>query len=65
MKAATRTYLQGIFGTPKQKRLIVEVSEAMSKEHREVIETLAEHIKTHKVTKEQVKVLRGKLVSMK
>jgi hypothetical protein len=62
-KAATRTYIQGIFGTPKKKRLIVEVSELMSKQHREVVETLAEHIKTHKVTKEQVKALREKLVS--
>jgi len=62
-KAATRTYIQGIFGTPKKKRLIVEVSEVMSKQHRNVAETLAEHIKTHKVTKDQVKALREKLVS--
>ena len=62
-KASARTYLQAVFGTPRQKRLVVEVMEAQTQKHREVIEQIAERIKCNQVTKEQVKVLRDSLVS--
>ena len=62
-RASARTYLQAVFGTPRQKRLVVEVRETQTQKHREVIEQIAQHINCNKVTKEQVKVLRDSLVS--
>ena len=62
-RASARTYLQAVFGTPRQKRLVVEVRETQTQKHREVIEQIAEHIKGNQVTKEQVRVLRDSLVS--
>ena len=52
-----------MFGTPRQKRLVVEVRATQTQKHREVIEQIADHIKCNKVTNEQVKVLRDSLVS--
>ena len=62
-RASARTYLQAVFGTPRQKSLVVEVRETQTQEHMEVIEQIAEHIKCNQVTKEQVRVLRDSLVS--
>ena len=62
-RASARTYLQAVFGTPRQKRLVVEVRETQTQKHREVIEQIAEHIKCNQVTKEQVKVLKNSLVA--
>ena len=62
-RASARTYQQAVFGTPRQRRLVVEVRETQTQKHREVIEQIAEHIKGNQVTKEQVRVLRDSLVS--
>ena len=52
-KAKDNTYLQGIFGTPGQKRLVVEITEKRApNNHRELIERIATYIGHHnKVTK--------------
>ena len=62
-RASARTYLQAVFGAPRQKRLVVEVRETQTQKPREVIEQIADHIKCNKVTKDQVKVLRDSLVT--
>ena len=36
-RASARTYLQAAFGTPRKKRLVVEVRETQTQKHREVI----------------------------
>ena len=59
----TKTCIQGIFGTPRKKRLVVEITEKRAPQHhRELIKRIAEHIKNNKVTKEQVKSLRDSLL---
>ena len=62
-RASSRTYLQAVFGTPQKKRLVVEIRETQTQNHRDLIQQIADHIKCNKVTKEQVKVLRDGLVS--
>jgi len=61
-KAKDKTYSQAIFGTPMKKRLLVEITDKKAKNHRELIELMAEKIKHSKMTKEQVLELRAKVV---
>ena len=50
--AKGKTYLQGIFGTPNEKTLVVDIiAKRAPKNHRELIERIATHIKNNKVTK--------------
>ena len=62
-RASSRTYLQAVFGTPRKKRLVVEIRENQTQNHREVIQQIADRIKCDKATEEQVKVLRDSLLS--
>ena len=61
-RAKDKTYIQAVFGTPKKKRLLVEITQKKAKNHLELIELIAEQIKHTKVTKEQVLALRAKVV---
>ena len=50
-EAGKRIY-QNVMGTPEQNRLVVEITEKRAaKNHRELIERIATHIKHNKVTK--------------
>ena len=61
-KTQDKTYLQGIFGIPRQKRLVDFTEKRAPKNHRELIERIAQHTKNNKVAKERVKSLRDSLL---
>ena len=63
-KAKDKTYFQGIFGTPRQNILVVDITEkGAPNNRREFIERIAIRINHNNVTKEQVKSLRDSLLS--
>ena len=62
-RAKDKTYIQAMFGTPKKKRLLVEISEKMANNHKELIELIAEQLKHTKMTKAQVLDLRAKVLA--
>jgi hypothetical protein len=62
-RAKDKTYIQAMFGTPKKKRLLVEISEKMANNHKELIELIAEQLKHTKMTKAQVLDLRAKALA--
>ena len=41
VKAKDRTYIQGVWGNPKEKHLVVEISEKQSPKHRDLIDIIA------------------------
>ena len=49
VKAKDKGYLPGMFGTPRQNKLVVEITEKRApNNHRELIERIATHIKNNK-----------------
>ena len=63
-KAKDNTYPQCKNGTPKQKRLVLDITEKRApNNHRELIERIATHIKRNNMTKQEVHSLRDSLLS--
>ena len=63
-KAKEKTYLQGMFVTPRRQRLVVEITEKKAPNNRrQLIERIAKHIKNNNVIKEHIKSLRDSLLS--
>jgi len=61
VQAKDRTYIQG-WGMPKDKHLLVEISEKMSKNHKDLIQTIANKIREGGMTKDMARNMRGKLL---
>jgi len=62
VQAKDRTYIQGWWGIPKGKHLVVEISEKMSKNHKDLIQTIANKIREGGMTKDMARNMRGKLL---
>ena len=43
-KAKDRTYIQGFWGNPKEKHLVVEITERQTPKHRDLIDFIAKKI---------------------
>ena len=41
VKAKDRTYIQGFWGNPREKHLVVEIHERQTSNHRDLIEVIA------------------------
>jgi hypothetical protein len=61
-RAKGKSYITGIFGASEKKHLVVEISEKMSANHRELIEDIASKLKSGKYTKEDALNMRAQLL---
>ena len=44
VRAKDRTYIQGFWGNPKEKHLVVKINEGQTPKHRELIDVIAKKI---------------------
>ena len=51
VKAKDRTYIQGFWGNPKEKHLVVEITEKQTPKHRDLIDIIAKKISGGGMTK--------------
>lgn len=62
VQAKDRTYIQGWWGMPKGKHLVVEISEKMTKNHKDLIQKIANKIREGEMTKAMARNMREKLL---
>ena len=65
VRAKDRTYIQGFWGNPRGKHLVVEISEKQSPDHRELIEQIGNHISAGCMTKALALQMRADLLKAK
>lgn len=63
VKAKDRTYIQGVWGNPGEKHLVVEISEKQSPKHRDLIDIIAKKIKDGGMTKAKARQMRTDLLN--
>ena len=64
-KAKDRTYIQGFWGNPKEKHLVVEITEKQTPKHRDLINIIAKKISGGGMTKAMAKQMRADLINAK
>ena len=62
IKAKGRAYITGVFGEPRKRTLVVEISDRMSCNHVKLIETIAEKLGVGGCTKKDALDLRKQLL---
>jgi hypothetical protein len=63
VKAKDRTYIQGFWGNPKEKHLVVEITEKQTPKHRDLIDIIAKKISGGGMTKAMAKQMRADLIN--
>jgi hypothetical protein len=63
VKAKDRTYIQGFWGNPKEKHLVVEINEKQTPKHRDLIDIIAKKISGGGMTKAMAKQMRADLIN--
>lgn len=62
VKAKDRTYIQGFWGNPREKHLVVEINERQTSNHRDLIEVIAKKISEGGMTKALALQMRADLI---
>jgi hypothetical protein len=62
-KAKDRTYIQGFWGNPKEKHLVVEITEKQTPKHRDLIDIIAKKISGGGMTKAMAIQMRKDLIN--
>ena len=62
VKAQDRTYIQGFWGNPREKHLVVEINERQTSNHRDLIEVIAKKISVGGMTKALALQMRADLI---
>jgi hypothetical protein len=62
-KAKDRTYIQGFWGNPKEKHLVVEINERQTPKHRDLINIIAKKMPGGGMTKAMAKQMRADLIN--
>ncbi len=62
VKAKDRTYIQGFWGNPREKHLVVEIHERQTSNHRDLIEAIAKNISRGGMTKALALQMRADLI---
>ena len=62
-KAKDRTYIQGFWGNPKEKHLVVEINEKQTPKHRDMIDIIAKKISGGGMTKAMAIQMRKDLIN--
>ena len=65
VKAKDRTYIQGCWGNPKEKHLVVEINERQTVNHRDFINVIANKMSEGGVTKAMALQMRTDLLTGK
>ena len=63
VKAKDRTYIQGFWGNPKEKHLVVEINERQTPKHRDLIDIIAKKISGGGMTKAMAQQMRADLIN--
>ena len=63
VKAKDRTYIQGFWGNPKEKHLVVEINERQTPKHRDLIDIIAKKISGGGMTKAMAIQMRKDLIN--